>query len=104
VKATKGKEYISSNVLFTSAETSSAHIRNNHVPISLFAVVIGFFVDISKPEKKDWEMPIYNIGSMFTMVYIDNYHSNITKSQLLFGIFENQDKLKRVILNNVLLQ
>jgi hypothetical protein len=72
-----------------SANTSSEQIRNNHVAISLFAVVKGFFVDISKPEKKDWEMPIYNMGSMFTIAYIDNYHSNITKSQLLIGIFEN---------------
>jgi hypothetical protein len=57
--------------------------------INLLAVVKGFFVDISNPEKKDWEMPMYNMGSMFTMAYIDNYHSNIRKSQLIFGIFEN---------------
>jgi hypothetical protein len=83
VKATKGKEYISSNVVLIRADISSIQIRNIHAAISLFAIVNGFLVEISRPEKKDWEIPIYNMGSMFTIKLNenDNYHSNIAKTR-----------------------
>jgi len=42
-------------------------MRNSQAAINLFAVVNGFFVEMSNPEKKDWDIPIYNIGSMLTM-------------------------------------
>ncbi len=60
-----GKEYISSNVLFMSAKISSIQIRNIHAAISLFAVEKGFFVEISKPAKNDWEIPTYKTGSIY---------------------------------------
>jgi len=47
-------------------------IRNSHAAINLFAIVRGFFVEMSNPEKNDWEIPIYSIGSMFTMKNNDN--------------------------------
>ena len=74
-------EYISSTLLFIRAKISSMHIMKSHAAINLFAVVTGFFVEISNPEKNDCEIPIYNTGSMFTMKNDDNYLSNITKSR-----------------------
>jgi hypothetical protein len=80
VKATNGKEYISSKVLLIRANASSIHIRNSQAAISLFAIVRGFFVDTSNPAKNDWEIPIYNTGSMLTIISDDNYQSKITKA------------------------
>jgi hypothetical protein len=48
------------------AKINSIHIRNSQAAINLSAMEIGFFVETSNPEKKDWEIPIYNIGSMLT--------------------------------------
>ena len=48
------------------------HIRNSQAAMSLLAVVAGFLVEISNPEKKDWEIPMYNTGSIFTMNENDN--------------------------------
>jgi hypothetical protein len=83
VKATKGKEYTSSKVLLIRAKISSIHIRKSQAAISLFAIVNGFLVEIRSPEKNDWEIPIYNMGSMFTIKTQknENYHPNITKTQ-----------------------
>ena len=36
-------------------------------PLTCLQYCKGFFVEISRPEKNDWEIPIYNTGSMFTM-------------------------------------
>ncbi len=74
-------EYISRTLLLMSAKISSMHIMKSQAAINLFAVVTGFFVEISKPEKNDCEIPIYKTGSMFIMENDDNYYSNITKSQ-----------------------
>ena len=74
-------EYISRTLLFMRAKISSMHIMKSQAAINLFAVVTGFFVEISNPEKNDCEIPIYKTGSMFIMKNDDNYHSNITKSQ-----------------------
>jgi hypothetical protein len=49
------------------AKIISMPIKNNQAAMSRLAVVNGFFVDISNPEKKDCEIPIYNMGSMLTM-------------------------------------
>jgi hypothetical protein len=65
-------EYISIKVLLMRAKISSMQIRNSHAAINLFAIVRGFFVEMSNPEKNDWEIPIYSIGSMFTMKNNDN--------------------------------
>jgi hypothetical protein len=61
------KEYISRTVLFISAKISSVHIRNNQAAISLFAVVNGFLVEMSSPAKKDWEIPTYKTGSIYSI-------------------------------------
>jgi hypothetical protein len=41
--------------------------RKSQAAIILFAVEVGFFVAISKPAKKDCDIPIYKIGSRFTI-------------------------------------
>jgi hypothetical protein len=53
VKDTKGNEYTSMTVEFTSANINSMHIRKTHAARILFAIVAGFFVEMSNPAKKD---------------------------------------------------
>ena len=67
VNVMNGKEYISRPVLLISANISSMHIRNSHAAISLLAMVNGFLVAISRPAKKDCDIPIYNRGAIFSM-------------------------------------
>jgi hypothetical protein len=62
-----GKEYISITVLFISAKIISMQIRNSHAAISRLAVLKGFLVEISRPAKKDCDIPIYNTGSIFVI-------------------------------------
>jgi hypothetical protein len=57
-------EYISITVLLSSAKINSRQIRNNQAAISLLAVVGGFFVAMINPAKKDWDIPMYNMGSI----------------------------------------
>jgi len=54
-------------------------MRNIHAAIKRFATVNGFFVEISNPAKKDWEIPIYNTGSIFGISQI--YGSKIIKKR-----------------------
>jgi hypothetical protein len=58
VKDTKGNEYISITVEFRRANINSMHIRKTQAASSLLATVAGFLVEISKPAKNDWEIPI----------------------------------------------
>jgi len=74
-------EYISRTLLLIRANISSMQIMNSQAAINLFAMVSGFFVEITSPEKKDCDIPIYKTGSMFIMKNDDNYLSNIMKSQ-----------------------
>jgi hypothetical protein len=50
------------------AKISSIQNINNHAAINRFAVLKGLLVEISNPAKKDWEIPTYNTGSIFTMI------------------------------------
>jgi hypothetical protein len=84
----KGNEYISITLLLMSADTSSMQIMKSHAAISLLAVVVGFLVEITSPAKKDWDIPIYNTGSIFILVIYDKFQSKIAKSQQILGIFE----------------
>ena len=78
---TKGKEYISIPLELIKANISSMQIRNTHAASILFAIVAGFFVEMSNPAKKDWDMPIYkyriNVYHIAELIFI----SNITKSR-----------------------
>jgi hypothetical protein len=40
-------------LLFRRAKIISIHIMNNHAAMTRFAVVVGFFVAMSNPAKKD---------------------------------------------------
>jgi len=67
---------------------SSIPIINSHAARSLLAIVIGFLVEIRRPAKNDWEIPIYKTGSILSIRSIDNIYSNISKSRQFIGIFE----------------
>jgi hypothetical protein len=73
VNATKGKEYISITFELSNAKRSSMQIRNNHIAISLFAVLKGFFVRTRISAKNDCDIPIYNMGSIFTIGIAEIY-------------------------------
>jgi len=70
------------------AKPSSIQIKNNQAAINRLAIVKGFFVEISNPAKKDCEIPIYNTGSIFTIISIQ-FSSKLMKSSQYFGIFES---------------
>jgi|GEM_PF-40674 len=59
-----GKEYMASTVRLMTANIISMQKRKTHAVISLLATVYGRLVAISSPAKNDWEIPIYNMGSM----------------------------------------
>lgn len=59
-----GKEYMASTVRLITANIISMQKRKTHAVISLLATVYGRLVAISSPAKNDWEIPIYNMGSM----------------------------------------
>jgi hypothetical protein len=66
----KGNAYISMTFEFKSARSNSTQIMKSHADISLFATVIGLFVEMSKAEKNDCEIPIYKTGSMYSIVLV----------------------------------
>jgi hypothetical protein len=45
-------------------------IINSQAAIRRFAVVSGFFVEISNPAKNDCDIPIYRTGSIPTIKHI----------------------------------
>jgi succinyl-CoA synthetase alpha subunit len=81
-----GKAYISSTVWFISAKIISIQKRKTHAVMSRLAVVKGLLVAISSPAKNDWEIPIYNMGSMKFMVPI--IFSKFNKSKKKYFTFE----------------
>ena len=62
-----GTAYISSTVWFNRAKIISMQKRKTHAVMIRLAVVKGLLVAISSPAKNDWEIPIYNMGSMKSM-------------------------------------
>jgi hypothetical protein len=78
---------------FIRAKINSVQIRNNHVAISLLATVNGFFVEMSNPAKNDCDIPIYNMGSIFT---IKNLHLSFkyNEKQVIFGILIPEPEMK----------
>jgi hypothetical protein len=86
VREMKGKEYISSTVCFINANIISMQKRKTHAVISLLATVYGRLVAISNPAKNDWEMPIYNMGSMKSIA--TGIFSKFSKRKKKYSIFE----------------
>jgi hypothetical protein len=78
---------------FIRAKINSVQIRNNHVAISLLATVNGFFVEMSNPAKNDCDIPIYNMGSIFTIknLYLSFKYN---EKQVIFGILKPKSEMK----------
>jgi hypothetical protein len=77
-----GNEYISSTVCFIRANIISIQKRKTHAVISLLATVYGRLVAISRPAKNDWEIPIYNMGSMKSIgaIIIGKFNKRMKKN------------------------
>src|SRR5665647_552095 len=81
-----GKAYISSTVWFNRAKIISIQNRNTHAVMIRLAVVKGLLVAISSPAKNDCEIPIYNMGSMKSMLPI--IFSKFNKTRKKYFTFE----------------
>jgi hypothetical protein len=80
-----GKEYMASTVRLMTANIISMQKRKTHAVISLLATVYGRLVAISSPAKNDWEIPIYNMGSMKSIgtIIISKFSKGRKKTLLL---------------------
>lgn len=75
-------------------------VRKTHAASILFATVYGLFVEMSNPAKKDWEIPIYSIGSIFIIIQDSIYSKNSEKELILISIFERHRLMIMSILLN----